>query len=248
MSFFEKSSGGELPPPGTYYAVLSELKVEMQDDYNDPTQKVQRVRWTWTTTSFRQTDSKPVLIFEWTGPRYGNPKANLTKRLDALYPKLTLEQRAELEPSQMVNVLMAQIELVRERNDKGEPKNILALLKPIKALPESSWLPDEEEDEDYETSPIHAAGLPAVPAPPGLVAPPPTPAEEGDPFADDSATSEQLAEITTLCQQLKLNEVNTSQIQYDCNPTQLTLSQASDFLLKLRKQAGQRAASQPPPR
>jgi hypothetical protein len=262
MSFFEKSSGGELPPPGTYYAVLSALEVKLQDDYNDPTQKVQRVQWTWTTTSFRKTDSKPVLIFEWTGPRYGNPKANLTKRLDALYPKLTTEQRAELEPAQMVNITMAQIELVRERNDKGEPKNVIALMKPIRSLPESSWLPDEDEEDFEDSATVRAAGAPVTPAAPGTAAAPsaapaqtpnaapsmvsapaPMGIEEGDPFAEDPATSDQLAEIQELCDRLSMNAVNTSQNQYNLNPDKLNMSQATDFLVKLKKKASQTAAA-----
>jgi hypothetical protein len=147
MGFFEKSSGGELPPAGTYYAKLAEVKIEQQADYNNPEQMTPRAKWVWETTSLRRSDGKPVLIFDWTGVRYGNPKAGLTKRLDSIFPKLTDDQRSELTPDQMIG-RKVQIELIREKSQKGEPKNTIALIKPVKELPQPDYLPDESDDDE----------------------------------------------------------------------------------------------------
>lgn len=149
MSFFEKSSGGELPPAGTYYAKLSELKIEAQPDFNNPEQTTPRAKWVWETTSLRE-DGKPILIFDWTGIRYGNPKAMLTKRLDTLFPKLTEDQRSELTPDKILG-RKVQMELVREKNQKGDPKNSIAVIKPIKELPEPAYLATDDEEDDDET-------------------------------------------------------------------------------------------------
>jgi hypothetical protein len=89
-------------------------------------------------------------------------------------------------------------------------------------------------------------------APPPNVATAPAPATEmppmglgdgGDPFDDDDITPDQLAEINALCEQVRRNAVLTSQTLYSKNPDQLTMSQATDFLVKLKGEAAKTVAA-----
>lgn len=89
--------------------------------------------------------------------------------------------------------------------------------------------------------PPAAAAMPVQPPPARSAtnAPAPMGIDEGDPFAEDPITPAQLAEIETLCAQLNMNPVLVSQNQYHANPDKLDMSQASDFLTKLKKKAAQ---------
>ena len=102
MGFFEKSESGELPPIGHYWSSLKELKIEAQPSFDDPNLKTQRSKFVFETTTLDRKSGKPILIIIWTGTRYGNPKASLTKLLDMMLPKMTAEQRAEVTREQLL--------------------------------------------------------------------------------------------------------------------------------------------------
>lgn len=151
VAFFQKSQPTELLPAGTYFGTLTELKVEEQPDFNDPSQMTQRAKFVYTTTAINPVTGRPCLIFDWTGIRYGNPKATLTKRLDQMFPKLSPDQRAELQPEQCVGRKF-EITLTQERTQKGDMKNVIAAIKPVRELPEPTSLSNDEDADLLDAS------------------------------------------------------------------------------------------------
>lgn len=141
MGFFEKSERVMLPA-GTYYGTVISLSIESQPDYNDPNSMTQRAKWTYQMTAKNPETGEPYKYTDWTGLKYGNPKATLTGRLDQMFPKLKPDQKAELSPEEIIGKKF-QIEIVHGPNEKGEIRDKIAFLKPYVKAGEPEPTPAE---------------------------------------------------------------------------------------------------------
>lgn len=120
-------------PSGDHLFCLISVEEVQQPDFNDATKEV--TRWIWQFKS-KQRDPETGELFEfrqYTGPKYGNPRAGLTILLDQMLPDWSDAQKGNIDTDKIINSFYK----ARIRHEKAEkpddpPKPRLVMIEPFK--------------------------------------------------------------------------------------------------------------------
>jgi len=144
MGMFEKSSGGTVAPAGTYHATLKNLEIKLFPSFDDPSVQEQRAMFTYETAEKDEETGMPFELADFTGTKYGNERAKLTKRLDTMLPHLTPEQRSEVEPGELIGKKFL-LEVARGKRQDGTPRANIEFIKPYAPKAKVPVAPTKEE-------------------------------------------------------------------------------------------------------
>lgn len=164
---FETSAAPAPHPPGNAKLFLESVDVVEQPSFSDPNVMQKRVAWKFVSNQVNPETGERFRHTEWTGLKYGNPKAGLTKFANMIMPNLAnlayLKRKGYAKPedcfekefdSDLFIGKKFDASFVAGFKDNGDPKTTLAFITIADAAPVA----------------VAAGGVPS---------------ESVDPFADD---------------------------------------------------------------
>jgi len=124
-------------PDGEHFLTLASVEVREVDNLRaqkDVTAPKRVDKWLWRFVSDDVDPENPDVHYElavWTFENYGHPKANLTKLLDMLLPRATIEQKASLNTDRLVG-RRYKAQIIHRLNTKNEMQAEAAFIVPLR--------------------------------------------------------------------------------------------------------------------
>lgn len=118
-------------PAGDYILCLISVESKMQPSFEDPTQETERWIWQFKSNTKDPETGDRYEFRQYTGPRYGHPRAGLTLLLDQMLPDWSEIQKGSIDTDKILNTYYK----ARIRHEKAEkvgdpPKPRLVMIEP----------------------------------------------------------------------------------------------------------------------